>query len=131
MARLTFTLIFALTLIATGFTQTTTKEEEPESFNREWKMAMEEVARALEEIEIPEVDVDQIMEDVKKSLPTREELDSYKAEITDAVREIQKIDLSEMERVLDELAKELDQIFDDHFPNREKTPKEDHNRKIE
>jgi GTP1/Obg family GTP-binding protein len=130
MARLTFTFIFTLTLIATGFTQTT-KEEEPESFNQEWKMAMEEVSRTLREVEIPQVDVDQIMDEVRKSMPTREELDSYKAEIADAVREIQKIDLSEMERMLDELAKELDQLFSDHFPNREKTNKEDNIRKIE
>jgi hypothetical protein len=130
MARLTFTFVFTLTLMVTAFTQTT-KEEEPESFSQEWKKAMEEVARTLSEIEIPDVDVDQIMDEVKQSLPDREELDAYKAEIADAVRELKKIDLSEMERALDELAKELDQIFNDHFPNREKTDKEEHIRKIE
>ncbi len=126
MLRLILTLTTVLILSVAGFSQTTEKKESS-SANKEWKEAMEEVEKTLEDIEIPEIDIDRIMDEVRASMPTREELNSYKDEITDAVREIKKIDLSELERALEELGEELGEIFSERYPEKEK----DKSKKIE
>ncbi len=125
MLRLTLTLATVLILSVTGFSQTTEKKET--TVNKEWKEAMDEVEKTLEDIEIPEIDIDRIMDEVRASMPTREEMNSYKDVITDAVREIKKIDLSELERALEELGNELGEIFGDRHPEKEK----DKSKKIE
>lgn len=119
MLRLILTLTTVLILSVAGFSQTTEKKESS-SANKEWKEAMEEVEKTLEDIEIPEIDIDRIMDEVRASMPTREELNSYKDVISDAVREIKKIDLSELERALEELGDELGDIFSDRHPEKEK-----------
>jgi Fe-S cluster assembly scaffold protein SufB len=119
MLKLTLILNTVLILSVAGFSQTTEKKETT-SVNKEWKEAMGEVEKTLEELEIPEIDIDRIMDEVRESMPTREELNSYKDEITDAVREIKKIDLSELERALEELGDELSEIFGDRHPEKEK-----------
>lgn len=126
MLRLILTLTTVLILSVAGFSQTTEKKDSS-SANKEWKEAMDEVEKTLEDIEIPEIDIDRIMDEVRASMPTREELNSYKDVISDAVREIKKIDLSELERALEELGDELGEIFSDRHPEKEK----DKRKKIE
>lgn len=113
MIRLTLTIAFALSLSMTVFGQANEKKED-RSLNKEWKEAMEEVETTLNNIEIPDIDVDRIMAEVREAMPTKEELTSYKEVIRDAMREVKKIDLSELEEALNELGHELENIFHEH-----------------
>lgn len=119
MNKFTLTFILAVFLTAFGFSQADQKKED-KSLNREWKEAMAEVEETLDNIEIPDVDVDRIMDEVREAMPTKEELSSYKDVVREAVQEIKKIDLTELENALDELGRELEDIFRDHRPDKNK-----------
>ena len=119
MKKFTLTFVFAAFLISLGFGQSGQKKED-RSLNREWKEAMEEVEETLDNIEIPDVDIDRIMDEVRQAMPTKEELSSYKEVVREAVQEVRKIDLTELENALDDLSRELEQIFRDHRPEKNK-----------
>jgi hypothetical protein len=124
MIRLTLTLAFALTISLNVFSQADEKKEE-RSLNKEWREAMEEVENTLEDIEIPEIDVDRIMAEVREAMPTREEMNSYKDVIRKAVNEVKKIDLSELEQALNELGRDLEDIFHEHQTPKDKEKKKE------
>ncbi|MCB0688501.1 MAG: hypothetical protein KDC53_18305 [Saprospiraceae bacterium] len=113
MKRLYFTLTLLLSFSMMAFSQTEPEKQEP-SLNKEWKEAMEEVENSLKDIKIPEVDVDRIMDEVREAMPTREEMESYKEIVADAVGELKNIDFSELERAMNNLGKELENLFKDH-----------------
>jgi uncharacterized protein YpuA (DUF1002 family) len=124
MIRLTITLTFALFLSITGFGQANENKED-RSLNKEWKEAMEEVESTLENIEIPDIDIDRIMAEVRDAMPTREEMNSYKDIIREAVSEVKKIDFSELEEALNELGEELENILHEHHTTKDKAKKKD------
>jgi hypothetical protein len=124
MIRLTLTLAFELTISLNVFSQADEKKEE-RSLNKEWREAMEEVENTLEDIEIPEIDVDRIMAEVREAMPTREEMNSYKDVIRKAVNEVKKIDLSELEQALNELGRDLEDIFHEHQTPKDKEKKKE------
>jgi Tfp pilus assembly protein PilO len=103
--------LLSLALYVSGTYAQVEERKESQTLNQEWKQAMEEVEDALKNIEMPDIDVDKIMDDVKRAMPTREEMDSYKEVISDAVKELKKIDLSELESALQDLQIELNDIF--------------------
>ncbi|MBK8505813.1 MAG: hypothetical protein IPL46_28610 [Saprospiraceae bacterium] len=124
MIRLSLTLAFALSLSLIAFSQANEKEED-RSLNNEWKEAMEEVESTLNDIEIPDIDVDHIMAEVRKAMPTRDEMNSYKEIIRKAVTEVKKIDLSELEEALNELGHELEDIFHERQAPKNKEKKKE------
>ena len=95
-----------------------------DEINDEVDRAMREVKIALNEIDVEEISrnveeglreakqaINEIdMDEVRKSLPTKEEMESYKKEVRDAMRELEDLDLSPLE----EFFKELSEIFDDN-----------------
>ncbi len=89
------------------------KEKKEHSLNQEWQEAIKNAEEALRNIDIPEIDIDQIMADVRAAMPTKEQMESYKDEVADAVRELEKVDLSELEEAMRELRYELKDIFGD------------------
>lgn len=132
MKRILFT---ALTILfAAGITFAQKEDKEPTqregSLNQELQEVIKDVERTLRDIEIPEVNVDEIMEEVREAMPTRAEMDEYKEIVADAVGELKNIDLSELEEALHELRIELGEIFSDHEWNdrdRRQSKKEDEN----
>ncbi len=95
-----------------------------DQINDEVNRAMREVKIALNDIDVEEISrnveeglreakeaINEIdMDEVRKSLPTKEEMESYKKEIRDAMKELEDLDLSPLE----EFFKELSEIFDDN-----------------
>lgn len=130
MLRFTIVFLFVLGLTASGYSQKDQKEDH-RSINKEWKEAMQEVEEALQDIEIPDVDIDRIMEEVRDAMPTREEMDSYREIVSDAVREVKNIDFSELEEALNDLGRELENIFQDrHYDKSKSKSKDDKMKKI-
>ncbi len=127
MRKILFT--FCALFVAAGMTfaqveeKTTPKKDK--SINHEWQQAIDEAADALRNVEIPDIDVDEIMEDVKEAMPTREEIADYKEIVAEAVGELRNIDLSGLEEALAELRAELGDIFEDHNDERRKEKKKD------
>lgn len=100
-----------LVLLFAGISNAQSNEENKNiPLNREWKDAMKEVEKALEEIEIPDLDLDQIMVEVRQAMPTQEELKAYQEIVQDAMRELQQIDFTELEKTLEAVGRELKDI---------------------
>ncbi len=95
------------------------------SIDREVKEAMKAVEEALANIEIPDIDIDAIMEEVEEAMPTHEELESYRDVIVDAMEDLQDIDLSPIEEALEELAEMFEDIEIDIKHDRDKDRKKD------
>ncbi len=114
MKRILCTLLAVLLAAGITFAQ---KDKEPTqkegTLNQEWQEVIKDVEETLRDIEIPEVNVDEIMEEVREAMPTRAEMDEYKEIVADAVGELKSIDLSELEDALHELRRELGDIFSD------------------
>ena len=110
MQKLIITLTLMLSCMLVGFSQSDADKDQ-QSLNQEWKKAMREAEKALEDIELPDIDIDKLMEEARQAMPSREEMESYKEVIAEAVRELKKIDLSDLEDALHEIGKELEDIF--------------------
>ncbi len=80
---------------------------------------MEEVEEALNSIEIPAVNVDEILNEVKRHMPSREEVAAYKEVVRDALREVRKIDLTHVERALERISEVLSDIREEHRRERQ------------
>ena len=118
MRRLLGALILIAATATFTFAQTEKKDNDHQqtdekTINSEWQEAIRTAEEALRDIEIPDIDVDQIMRDVKEAMPSREEIEDYKEIVTDAVSELKEIDLSGLEEALSELRYELGEIFSD------------------
>ena len=118
MKKILFTLSVILLTGGITFSQTekkeTPKKETDRSINHDWQEAIKDAEEALRNIEIPDIDVDQIMEEVKDAMPTREEIEDYKHIVAEAMGELKNIDLTGLEEALEELRKELGDIFSDN-----------------
>lgn len=112
MIRVIYVLTLMLLSFGIGYSQNDSKREI--DLDRELKEVMKEVEEALDEIEIAEVDVDRIMDEVRESMPTKTEMNDYKEIVRDAVRELKNIDLSELKRTMEEVGRELEDLFQDH-----------------
>ncbi|NND33868.1 MAG: hypothetical protein HKN76_14860 [Saprospiraceae bacterium] len=110
MQKFAITFILILCCVIIGYTQNDASEKD-NSLNKEWKEAIQEAEKALEDIQMPDIDIDKLMDEARQAMPTREEMESYKEVIAEAVRELKKIDLSELEDALDEIGTELENIF--------------------
>ena len=100
-----FPILIALFCISSvSFAQT-----QESDINQSVKEALEEVNKAIEKIEIPEIDVEKIIEEVEAALPTKEQMEDIKEGVQSAIKEIEKIDLSGIEAVL----RDLEDIFSD------------------
>ena len=97
-----------MSLISFGFAQQEPAKEK-KHIQKDWEEAMEEMHRALDKIEIPEIDLDSIMNIVEETMPSRKQMDSLKEVMEDTLEEIEKIDMS----FLDEIFKNLEQVFDE------------------
>ncbi|MCB0666194.1 MAG: hypothetical protein KDC80_10245 [Saprospiraceae bacterium] len=111
MIRVIYVLTLTMLSLGIGYSQNDSKRET--DLNRELKEVMKEVEEALDEIEIAEVDVDRIMDQVRESMPTKTEMNDYREIVRDAVRELKNIDLSELKRTMEEVGRELEDLFQD------------------
>ena len=105
--------VLTLTMLSLGIVYSQNDSKRETDLNRELKEVMKEVEEALDEIEIAEVDVDRIMDQVRESMPTKSEMNDYREIVRDAVRELKNIDLSELKRTMEEVGRELEDLFQD------------------
>jgi len=113
MTRILFTTVLSF-IIGTSIVHAQSNDtRQDKNANNEIQRALEEVERSLDSIEIPDIDLQGIMDQVKASLPTSEEMAKHQEVVRDAlkdvVKEIKKLDFTELENAL----KDIGSIFDD------------------
>ncbi len=91
--------------------QTAEPEKDTATISMEWEQALDEMELTLEKIEIPRIDVDSLVEEVRKVMPSKEEIEEYKDVVQEVIHEFKKIDLSELEIAIKNLNLELQDIF--------------------
>lgn len=117
MKKLILSLAFILTLFAISNAQSKSNHVDRATIDRDIKEAMKEVQIALDEIVIPDISkdvefalkeakraIEEIdMEEIKRALPTQQEMEHYKDLVKDAVKEVEEIDFSAISEMLQEL----------------------------
>jgi len=95
------------------------EDTQEEKIEQELKEGLSEVKESLKQLEIPEMDLEKIVQEIEKVMPSQEQLTSAKAIMIDAVEEIEKIDLEPLMGVL----QDLKSIFEEHANSLSKTKK--------
>ncbi len=107
MTRIFLTSILSLLMGMSLIHAQSTDSSPDRNINDEIQSALEEVERSLDNIEIADIDLQGIMDQVKASLPTKEEMVKHQEVVRDAlhdvVKEIKKIDFTELERALQDI----------------------------
>jgi len=114
-----YLLLICLVFAMSPFLIAQQEDTQEEKIEQELKEGLSEVKESLKQLEIPEMDLEKIVQEIEKVMPSQEQLTSAKAIMIDAVEEIEKIDLEPLMGVL----QDLKSIFEEHANSLSKTKK--------
>ncbi|MDH3649061.1 MAG: hypothetical protein OEQ53_05220 [Saprospiraceae bacterium] len=114
--------VLALGLVASAQSKELEKKEDQKEkiLDADWKEAMKDVEHAIENLQIPDLEVEKIIHELEEVMPTKVEWDHLKTGLKETVKELKKIDLSEIEEALKELEGVFDQIIESRLERGEK-----------
>jgi len=114
-----YLLLICLVFAMSPFLIAQQEDTQEEKIEQELKEGLSEVKESLKQLEIPEMDLEKIVQEIEKVMPSQEQLTSAKAIMIDAVEEIEKIDLEPLMGVL----QDLKSIFEEQANSLSKTKK--------
>ena len=113
------TILLLLALLCSSTFLIAQQDNKNQEWEKELEEAMEKVSEAIKNIEIPQIDMDSvmadidfdaIMEDAKANMPTQEEMEMHRRKWTEAMAELEEVDMTRFEEAMKRMEAELKEI---------------------